>query len=76
MHLLITDLVMPNMGGRELAQEIRRSYPHVCVLYISGYSDRSLAQEGVLEKGASFLHKPFRPGELLRKVRDLLDGPR
>lgn len=74
-HLLIADLVMPRLGGCELAQRLRLQQPHVKVLYMSGYShDRLLGQEG-LPAGADFLEKPFTPEVLSRKVREVLDKP-
>jgi signal transduction histidine kinase len=71
-HLLITDLVMPRLGGSDLAQRLRIQRPHVKVLYISGYSDDTLRQEG-LPVGAHFLQKPFTPEALSLKVREVLD---
>jgi DNA-binding response OmpR family regulator len=69
--LLITDLVMPDMGGRQLAEAIRRRQPSVPVLFISGYtSSETLRLEG---EAHTFLAKPFGPSELLRRARELLD---
>jgi PAS domain S-box-containing protein len=71
--LLVTDVVMPLMGGKELAQRIGEIHPTTPVLYTSGYPDDTVAQHGVLEEGTEFLPKPFGPHELTTKVRELLD---
>ncbi|MGC2672803.1 MAG: PAS domain S-box protein [Candidatus Acidiferrum sp.] len=74
-HLLLTDIIMPGTSGRELARRITERHPRTRVLYMSGYTDNVLAQGGVLEAGLSFLQKPFTPGALVQKVRDVLDSP-
>lgn len=74
LHLLLTDIIMPGVSGRELAQRITARHPRTRVLYMSGYTDNVLAQGGVLEEGLSFLQKPFTPGALVQKVRDVLDN--
>jgi PAS domain S-box-containing protein len=71
-HLLLTDVVMPGMGGVELAREIRSIRPDIKMLYMSGYAPRAAGSEG-LEESTSFLQKPFTPEELLRRVRRVLD---
>jgi len=71
--LLITDVVMPGMNGKQLYDRIRRIKPDVQVLYMSGYDDNTIAHHGVLESANHFLHKPFRPQELARRVRSILD---
>jgi CheY-like chemotaxis protein len=71
--LLVTDLVMPHMGGEALAGRFRTEHPGVAVLLISGYTDHGLDPRE-LGEGVAFLQKPFPPGALARKVRELLDG--
>ncbi len=71
--LLITDVIMPGMSGPELAEQIRKLSPQIKILYISGYTETTALQRGVLQAGAQFLQKPFRPADLARKVRELLD---
>jgi two-component system cell cycle sensor histidine kinase/response regulator CckA len=73
--LLVTDLTMPGMSGKTLAQRLLRSLPHLRVLYMSGYTDNIIAQDGVLLPGTTFLAKPFAIGELEAKVQTALAGP-
>ena len=72
--LLITDVVMPGMSGPELAAQLTRLRPNLAVLYISGYSDHALLHRGVIEKGISFLQKPFLPETLVIRVDELLES--
>ena len=73
-QLVLTDVVMPAMSGRELVQKLTAKYPHLRVLYMSGYTDDIITCGGVLEPGLAFLQKPFTPATLAQKVRDVLDA--
>jgi CheY-like chemotaxis protein len=70
--LLLTDVIMPEMTGRELADRLRESRPSIKVLYVSGYTADVIGREGVLEKGVDYLPKPFTPADLAAKVREVL----
>jgi PAS domain S-box-containing protein len=73
MRLLVTDVVMPGMSGREVADELCPRHPGLRVLYVSGYTQDAIAQRGVLESGVEFLPKPFTASSLLERVRAVLD---
>jgi len=75
-HLLVTDMVMPVMSGRELVSRLGPLRPEMKVLYMSGYTEEAIASRGVFGPGTAFLEKPFSPDALVRKIRETLDsGP-
>jgi len=75
-QLVLTDVVMPKMGGRELVEQLRKVRPGIRVLYMSGYTAASIDEQDVVEPGTSFLRKPFALAEMLGKVREVLDASR
>ena len=74
-HLLLTDILMPGMNGRALAQRVRERRPDIRVLYMSGHTEDSVAQNGLVEPGALLISKPFTQASLAQKLREAL-GPR
>ena len=74
-RLVITDVIMPRMGGKVMAEWLKATYPDLKILFTSGYTDDAIARHGVLEPGVEFLPKPYTPATLARKVREMLDTP-
>jgi CheY-like chemotaxis protein len=74
--LLFTDVVMPHMSGKELADRVQALYPHTKILFTSAYTENAIVHQGVLDKGVALLQKPFTPSTLARKLREVLDQPR
>ena len=75
-HLLISDVVMPKMGGRQLLDAVRKHRPELRVLFMSGYTDDAVLRHGVAEAAHAFIQKPFTPLSLAKKVREVIDTPR
>ncbi|MFM7149874.1 MAG: response regulator, partial [Gemmataceae bacterium] len=72
-HLLLSDVVMPEMGGRILAEKISATRPDTRVLFMSGYTDDAIVRHGILESDLAFLQKPFKIANLFQKIREVLD---
>jgi len=75
-HLLLTDVVMPGMGGLELASRVVALRPKIRVLYMSGYTDEAVVRDGLVADDVDFLQKPFTLEELASKIRSVLDAAR
>jgi CheY-like chemotaxis protein len=73
--LLFTDVVMPHMSGKELADRVRALYPHTRILFTSAYTENAIVHQGVLNPGVALLQKPFTPSALAHKLREVLDQP-
>ncbi len=73
-HLLITDVVMPGMGGKALVSQLKTIRPETKVLYVSGYTDNAIVHHGILDSGVAFLQKPFTVDGLVRKARAVMDS--
>jgi PAS domain S-box-containing protein len=72
-QLLLTDVVMPGMNGRELAERVEKIHPEIKTLFMSGYTDNAIVHHGILDEGIAYLQKPFAPEVLARKIREVLD---
>ena len=75
-HLVLSDVVMPEMSGGALVTQLRKWYPHLRVLFITGYSEEAVESYGVVVSNTALLLKPFSIDELAARVRAVLDGPR
>jgi two-component system cell cycle sensor histidine kinase/response regulator CckA len=73
-RLVVTDVIMPRMGGKVMAEWLKTSFPDLKVLFTSGYTEDAIAHHGVLDQGVEFLPKPYTPACLARKVREMLDA--
>ena len=73
-HLVITDVIMPRMGGKVMAEWLKATFPDLRVLFTSGYTDDTIARGGPLDAGVNFLPKPYTPSSLAHKVREILDA--
>jgi two-component system, cell cycle sensor histidine kinase and response regulator CckA len=73
-RLVITDVIMPLMNGKVMAEWLKTAYPGLKILFTSGYTDDAIVEHGVLEPGVAFLSKPYSPAALARKVREMLDN--
>jgi PAS domain S-box-containing protein len=72
-HMVLTDVVMPGMNGRQLADQLIHLHPKMKVLYMSGYTDNAVFHHGILEEGVNYIQKPFTIGGLMKKMREVLD---
>ena len=71
-HLLLTDVIMPEMNGQELAHAIQNERPDIQVIFMSGYTDDVIAHHGVLEAGVNFIQKPITPSKLAQVLKEVL----
>jgi Response regulator containing CheY-like receiver domain and AraC-type DNA-binding domain len=72
--LIVTDIVMPEMGGSELAKKVRELKPETRILFTSGYTEDAVVRQSLLHAGEAFIEKPFTPGSLAKKAREVLDA--
>ncbi len=72
-HILVTDLIMPDMDGEELAKEIKRIFPKIKIIFTSGYTDNRIVNKGILDKNVNFISKPYTITELSKKIREVLN---
>ena len=73
-HLLFSDVIMPNISGTELRDQLINLRPDIKVLFMSGYTDESISHSGILDSDSSFIEKPFTPDALARKVREVIES--
>ena len=73
-HLILTDVVMPGMGGKDLVSQLKTARPDIKALYISGYTDNAIVHHGILDSNVNFLQKPFSVKRLMRKVREAISS--
>jgi len=73
--LVITDVIMPDMGGKDMADWLKATYPEINVLFTSGYTDTTIVQQGVLDQDVAFIPKPYSLASLVAKIREILDAP-
>ncbi|MFW6415301.1 MAG: response regulator, partial [Thermodesulfobacteriota bacterium] len=73
LDLLLTDIIMPDMNGKDLFEQISRKFPQAKALYMSGYPENVISNHGILDRGVNFIQKPFSVQDLCLKVRELLD---
>jgi DNA-binding NtrC family response regulator len=73
-QLMITDVVMPGMSGPQLAEQLLAEHPEMKVIFISGYTDNAVVENGLIQTGSTFIQKPFSPDTLKEKIRELLDS--
>ena len=72
-HMILTDVIMPGMSGKDLISQIRAVRPNIKALFVSGYKDNAIVQHGILKSTVNFLQKPFTGDSLARKVREVID---